>query len=323
MKYLLNVDCLEFKGSSSINLNQNLSNDIYYFSNGLFVKLQNKNQNIYHPTYNYFKIFYEQNEIGDLYTKSLDLSLINGHNFKIKINNEIFYGQDLGLMLKMIHEALLIDETKIIRLDICYDTNEDVLTKFKTLFNNVALQFKNEAKLYINGTGDKDKTLYIGSMQGREKCIAIYDKTKEINHSHKEYIRNLHRKTIGFYNIYRVELRLLNKLPEIANIDLMSLGSNEYLESIYNSYLDNLIYFTDKVTKERIEFITLNNTGIKIKKIIKKRSVGSTKKMKEVINILEREHKTSTKTEERKAIKLVINKLIKDKELEVWYNNKK
>jgi hypothetical protein len=221
-------------------------------------------------------------------------------------------------------DELGLTKMMVSRLDICYDTDTDVLTKFKSLYYDNTIKFRNRNKIKVKGTGKDDDELTIGSLKGRSRCISIYNKTLEINHSHKEYIRTIHRKAFGIKNIYRVELRIMNKTLEIKDIDLMRLGTTEYLETIYDTYFDNLVQFVDVKTNSKVDFLILNNTGKRLNRVSKKKIQGGVKQIKAHINFMDKESKSSEFRGNIKAWSQIRGVLLKKYELETWYSvNKK
>ena len=324
MNYLLNVDCLEFRGSTEIHLKNLFSDSIYKLSEGLLLQRVKDYGNINTSYSYYFKILLNGDEIGSLYSKALDLSFSTGFNTMVKIENKVFYVYDLISILKMIVEALKMTTTMIKRLDLAYDTDVDVLSRFKTLYYDASTEFKLRKIIKVKGTGRDDDELTIGSLKSRSKCISIYNKTNEISqHSQKEYIRNIHRKKFGFKIIYRVELRLFNKLQDLKNLDLMNLGNTEYLESIYNTYLNTLIQFVDVKTENKIDFIILNNTGMTIQREKKKKVQFGGKQVKSIINFLDREYDSPEFAGVRKNLKIVRSVILKKYNIENWYLLKK
>lgn len=262
-----------------------------------------------------FKIQDQDNDIGWLYTKSFDLSLEAGLNITIKINNHIFYSGYLDYHLKRIVEALEIKNTLIKRVDLCYDTDFDVMTSFRTLFYDKSTEFKLKNKLTVIGTGIDDREIHIG--RHGAKCVSIYNKSKELQYSKKEYIRNLFQKTFTGNIIYRVELRLMSKLPDIKNINIFELGNTSYLETIMGTYFDTVVKFVEAKGGKKIDFITLNDTGKKIPKVTKIRGQGGEiKNAKMVINFMDKEIKGSGKVKEWKGLREI---LLKKYELEVWH----
>jgi hypothetical protein len=315
LNYQLKVDTLEFRASTCLNLTDYISGSIYKFPNGVFLE-RTKDYSLLKQTYPFcFKIQDPDNDIGWLYTKSFDLSLEAGFNITIKINNHIFYSGYLDYHLKRIVEALEIKNTLIKRVDLCYDTDFDVMTSFRTLFYDKSTEFKLKNKLTVIGTGIDDREIHIG--RHGAKCVSIYNKTKELQLSQKEYIRNLFQKTFSGNIIYRVELRLMSKLPDIKNINIFELGNTSYLETIMGTYFDTVVKFVEVKGGKKIDFITLNDTGKKIPKVTKIRGQGGEiKNAKMVINFMDKEIKGSGKVKEWKGIREI---LLKKYELNVWY----
>ena len=323
MNYLLNVDGLEYVGATDINLNNYLSGSIYKFPNGLILERVKDIGKLKHY-YGYgFKILYKGDEIGFFYTKTLDLSYSLGFNSVVKIDNKVFYTKSIDSINKLIVEALELTTTKISRLDIAYDTDTDVLTKFKTLYNDSSTKFRFMNKIIVGASGRLDPQIPVGSLKSRTRCILIYNKTDEIKAKHKDYIRNTHNKVFGINNIYRVELRIMSKTLEIGNIDIMNLDNEMYLESIYNTYLDDLIYFTETKSNSKIEYITLNNTGMKLSRTVKQKIKCGGKQVKMVINFIDRECNSLGLYGVKTAWKLIRSTLIKKYGLETWYLTRK
>ena len=178
--YLLNVDLLVFVGKTDIHLNNFLNNGIYKFSNGLILKkILNKGE-LKHYYDHAFEISFKNNKIGFLHTKTLDLSFSNGFNTLVRINNNIFYTEDIGFVNKLIVEALEITKTKISRLDIAYDTEIDVLTRFKKFYYDPSMSFRYRGKINVCASGVDDRQIPIGSLNSGVKSILIYNKTSEI-----------------------------------------------------------------------------------------------------------------------------------------------
>jgi hypothetical protein len=325
MNYLLNVDWLEFHGSTSLHLNNYYSNGIYYFPNGIF--LQNvRNRKYHNDNYPYcFKICDSTGELGLLYVKALNLATISGSNIFVKIDNFTLYRSDFQQVLVDILTVLNASWVKVTRLDICYDTDTDALTKFKTLFDrtkapNPSLHFRYKGKIKVNGTGATDTELTVGSLKSRRRSVMIYDKTMELRTSNKNYITYLHRNQFGFKTIYRVELRIMKNTLGIANIDVSKLGGKSYLEEIFNTYFEKVVQFSDIVTGQRVDLITLNNPSNKI--VIPKiqRPVGkSINTVKGYINFMDYEIDKPEFRGQKKMWKEIRENLLKKYKLESWY----
>ena len=319
MKYLLNVDGLLFVASTEINLNNYLSGSIYKFPNGLFLEKETNSKYSKRAYSYYFKIQYKGKDYGHLYTKTMDLSYSSGFNILVWIANKTFYTESLDFINKLIFDALKVTKSKISRLDISYDTDTNILSEFKRLYYNPTVKFRWKGKINVNGTGDDDLLLPIGSLSGRVKSILIYNKTKELIKKDKEYIRNVHNKVFGINVIYRIELRIMSKTLELKDINILNLDNTEYLELIYNTYFDDLIYFTDINTNNKIEYITLNNTANKLSRAVKQKIKCGGKQVKAFINFLDKESKSTGFTGLMNAWKLIRSALLKKYGLETWY----
>ncbi len=323
MKYLVNVDWLEFTAISTIDLTGLYAGSIYKISDVLSLEIIT-DWGYHSKNYNYcFRILYKKVDIGIFYAKVLDLFNISGRSAEIKISNQTFYRQDFGEILKSINDGLMLDNSLIKRLDICYDTDVDILSNFKNLFYDPSIKFRFKNKIKVNGTGCADEKLYVGSYTSETKYINIYDKTKELNaKQNKEYIRTLHQNVFGYGTIYRLELRLSYKLPDRKNIIVTNLFQAAYLETILNTYYPSLINFTDKDGTD-INLITLNNTGIKIKKVSKPTLMYGGKKHKSIINFLDEELLSNEFNGKRKEMKSIRDTLLKKYALETWYKIRK
>lgn len=322
MNYLINLDWLEFGASTSINLNLYSSSIGIYKISDVLILDKIKNYGLQKLNFNYcFKIFYLNDFVGFFYSKSL-FNVNPGINSMVRIDNHVFYRKDFGFILKVIIDSLELTRTIIKRVDVCIDTDEDILNRFKNHFYNPKIQFRMRNKIKVNGTGISDEVLLVGSYKSKTKYISMYNKTKEINTSGKQYIRHNHFKAFGIKNIYRIELRIMNKLSDIKNIEIINLGKSEYLETIFNTYFDTLIHFIDIETKRKIEFISINNNGVLIKKVKKQKNFGG-KKVKAIINFLDTEYKSKEFNGERKALKSIRTILLKKYGLETWYLTKK
>jgi len=324
MKYLVNVDWLEFTAVSSIDLTTYFNGGIYKINNALSLEIIT-DWGYHSKNYNYcFRILYKKVDIGIFYAKVLDLCNILGRNAEFRINNQILYRHDFGDILTSIIDGLMLNKTLIKRLDVCYDTDVDILLEFKNLFYNPNIQFRLKNKIKVNGTGSADEVLTIGSYKCGTKYIVVYNKTKEINSaSNKEYIRNIHHQVFGYKNIYRLELRIGSKHADRTNILVQNLHQATYLETILNTYIPSLISFKDIKSGTDINFITIDNSSARIKKVNKPMVKQGDKKHKSIINFLDEELLSNEFNSKRKELKSIRDTLLKKYGLETWYLIKK
>jgi len=300
--------------------NIHLPKFIYKFSGGLFLKLTRGKNSTYNEYYPYcYQIQLLDEVIGLLYTKSSELSSDDGLNTIIKVDNHVFYTRDITSTLNLLVNSLGLTGMTIKRLDIAYDTPYDIHTDFKNLYNDPSIGFRNEKKIIVNGTGPKDDYTTIGSKKSFTKFISIYNKTKELNKSNKDYIRNKHFKAFKYKTIYRLEIRLFNKLIGIQNIDLMRLGDTNYIESLFKNKFDTLVQFYDKKTGKKIDLITLNNASIIIPKSLRiKSNLGGDKQTKTTINFIDKELKKKCYIKVKKYWGDIREAIIKKNNLESW-----
>lgn len=334
MKYLINPDCLQFRAHTDINLNDHESNGIYKFSDGLLLK-STRGDNPYYKEFSYefcFNISLNGEDIGLMYAKSLELFTDYGSNVIIRLNNNVLYRTDLNSILETLRDKLQLKGLIIKELHICYDTPEDIMTKFRKLREDSIrkdspIVMSKENKLFKTGGGYGDDNILVGSEKSKTKSITIYNKTKELRKSHKEYIREIHTKLFGYKTIYRLELKINYRLDDIKSIDVMKVSDKSYLETILNTYLNELIEFVDTNTGEILDFITLDNSSEKLPRNPKKKSVIGTeakkKQVKTVINFMDKEIKNSSYKTVKQFWGLIRDILIKRYTLESWYEWKK
>jgi hypothetical protein len=324
MKYLVNVDWLEFTAISTIDLTGLYAGSIYKISDVLSLEITT-DWAYYNKNYNYcFRILYKKVDIGKFYAKVLDLYNISGRNSEFRIDNQTLYRHDLGDILKSINDGLMLNNTLIKKLDVCFDTDVDILAKFKNLYYDPNIQFRFKNKIRVNGTGNDDEELRIGSFKCGTKYISIYDKTKEINKaSNKEYIRNIHHQVFGYKSIFRLELRIGIKHPDRKNISVSNLHQSQYLETILNTYIPSMISFNDIKSNTNISFVTINNTSSKIKRTSKPTVMYGGKKHKAIINFLDEELDHNAFNGKHKELKLVRDTILKEYGLATWHKTRK
>jgi hypothetical protein len=311
---------LEFRANMVYQFNNHLPNIIYNFSGGLFLKLTRGKNSTYNEYYPYcYKIQLMEENIGLLYAKSETLTSDDGLNIIIKLDNHISYTKETKPLLNLLVNSLGLNQMIIKRLDIAYDTSYDILTDFKNLYNDPSVEFKNEGKIKVLGTGPKDDYTTIGSKKSITKFISIYNKTNELKKSNKDYIRYIHTHTLGYKKIYRIELRLFYKLIDIKKIDLMRLGDVNYLESLFKDKFESLVQFQDKKTGGKINLITLNNASIKILKSVRlKSNTGGAKQTKTAINFIDKELGKKHYAKVKKYWGDIREAIIKKNNLEDW-----
>ncbi|MEI7490065.1 MAG: hypothetical protein WCK92_01610 [Bacteroidota bacterium] len=259
--------------------------------------------------------YYE--EIGKVFIKKVPTS--TDPILRFQLDNHIFYVSDITKMIKTLVDGFKLTNLTIERLDISHDTDEDMVSKFKEWYYDTELTFKNKNKVSVQSTGPDDFNVKIGSIKSHKSCISIYDKTREINKTkNKEYIRKSHQNVFGCKNIFRVEVKLFDKiLKEYPDLNIMSLNNKDYLETIFNQFYKRLVRFTNKDGVE-VDIIPLSNEGKFIEQKKKPRNKGGSIKIKEYINFLDKESNSKEFQRHKKPLSEVRSILINKYGLEVW-----
>lgn len=231
----------------------------------------------YNNAYNiYFRYNNERIKFGLLYFGS---KKIENNFIYIKVDNEILYNNEYLNLIYYIEESLYLRFHHIYALDICYDTNINLIKCAINMGNDkeitpIILDSKiKDNKAFIknyfyicSGTLDnpiKYKSLYIRNKE-KDLIANIYDKRFEIDicNNDKKYISD------RFENcIYRFEVRaqtksLFDTIKKITNIN-----QNEYGREVCRDILNEICYsqITNKYFLFNL-FIHLSNRLIRINK---------------------------------------------------------
>lgn len=282
--YLLNIDWLETL--YVLDYPEKLENpqDVYIINSNLSL---NKNQDFryYNGQYfNCFDILIDKEKIGFLYKDPIRNPLFKmKHIISIRIDNIILYEGNLHYIMKTLVDGLKLSFYGYSRLDVCIDTEEDLLSRFKDMFNDTSTySFKHRSingeinTLNVNGTGKYDKITTIGSLKNRKRTIVIYDKSLELEKGNKPYISKLHKEIFGHNQVFRMELRLFHKGFtktrkdgfEKLYIDIYRLDDKGYLEEIFKQVMNEMIDFrrieendSNRTRWKKEEFIKLDDTS--------------------------------------------------------------
>jgi hypothetical protein len=272
--YLLNADYLEFRckdESGYVSYLTDGSNKIYIISHKL--KLA-KTVDLKYYSQRFFKCFdvlLNDMKIGYLYSDPIRNLYYSANDIlSIRIDNEVLYSQSFSEILGQVLTELQLTIKGITRLDIAYDTDVDILKRFRRFYNNIEkYTFKNRGKTIVNGTGRYDTQINIGSLKGQGKTIIIYDKSTLLRQQSKDYIIHLFEAVFGNQNVYRCEVQLTSKTLNKYDIDILKLGDKAYLEQIFGEFCESLIDFRRKddsnVSRQtKIDFLELNRCSVEL-----------------------------------------------------------
>ena len=330
--YLLNTDYLEFRcQDTSGYLSNFISNNpmkLYIISEKL--KLS-KTADLKYYSQRFlqcFDILLNEIKIGYLYTDPIrNTYYSNNEIISIRIDNEILYIPDLNNILDQVINGLQIIFKGISRLDIAYDTDVDVMKRFKKFYNSIEkYSFKNRGKTTVNGTGPYDTQINIGSLR-QGKTVIIYDKSTLLRQQSKDYLIGIYESVFGHRNIYRCEVRLTSKVLNKYDIDLLRLGDCGYLEGIFGNLCGSLIDFRRKddsntTRQTKIDLLELKGSGMKLPKKIAKRYVKADNYLKHMIWKLHCDRNKEEFEEISREMKVVEMKYAKMSELNEWLGRK-
>ena len=265
MKYLLNVDCLELVLQQS-DAKELKGNEEFCFSN----TFKPHHNNGYEKCN---KIEYKNQAFATLsYCPSLRNRSRNRDIFVLKIANECFYRED-SIKKEVLHflSSYRFHIKSIRELHIAIDGN-GIIKKHDKLFNKKELIRQRTIKL--SQTLDDATKEIVGIRLGSnnsEKIVAIYNKSREILKSNKNYIGQFwHENGLDEVNgnIDRLELRMKSK--ELIGMEnkLLKLEDIDFLAAIVKEKTKSHLTFVNTITKKKFEVIDWSEfEAIEVRKV--------------------------------------------------------
>jgi hypothetical protein len=332
--YIINPDYLEFRCHDESgyisSFVTNGSNKLYIISQK--VKLSKTTDFKYYSTryLKCFEIILDDEKVGYLYTDPIRNTYYSTNEIiSIRIDNNTLYNPDLNKILEDVVTELQLTLKGITRLDIAYDTDTDVLKRFKTLYNNTnKYTYKNRGKTTVNGTGNFDTQINIGSLRSQGKTVIIYDKSTLLRQQNKDHLLALYETVFSHKEIYRVEVRITSKTTNKFDINILELGNKEYLESLFESMGGSFIDFRYKESNNnttrqtKLNFIPLNCKGVELSKKISVKSIKPDNSMKYLIWKLHCDREKDNFSPISREIKMVESLYVKMSGLEDWLKKK-
>ncbi len=320
MNYLLSVDWLEFTANPTTYVDMDISQSIYKITEVLFLKKIENHTRRFPFTYSTgFEIILEGEIVGTVFSKVMNDNL----TLRFRIDNFVFYGKELKNVLQSIKDGFHLGDIHINRLDISFDTDTDLLERFKSLYYDNGISFRYRNKIKVNGTGHDDFTTTIGSLKSQRLSGKIYDKSRELSASqNKEYQSTLFNKVFEYKHIYRFEISLCDKILKEYPLDINQLHYIPYLEGVFNKFYKQLIRFKNSDGVD-VGFISVNGKGIVLEKKQKPVNRGSNIRIKGVVNFLESEELFCKSPRDKKKIEDVRTMILKKYGLVNWDKMKK
>lgn len=254
----------------------------------------------------------------------------------LKLENAVLYYEDWLQLFFEIVGNLQFSVKNITRLDIAVDGHAGIV-EFMNCYmkqQEMSVKMKGKATLKSNFEASTQKFTWfqIGS-SASDKCISIYNKTKELAQSNKIYIQRFWEKNNLIQeqetDIYRIELRLKSKaLKDLPTFDIQHLNCHEYLASICQTHFENFFQFyynedSNSSRCEEIDIINWERLGASLLDKCKKKQVNDAYKAKLTIHLLIKLHYQDLISEKLKHEAMpYIQTLLFDFDLQDWYNHK-
>jgi hypothetical protein len=208
----------------------------------------------------------------------------------VKFKNRTPLTEDFVKILKDIINDFKLGDDEDVYLDIALDTNTDIYNLFEQ--TRLSSNYVYEKKIKVKGS---DQELYDSIDIGSRKdfFFRLYDKTKEILHSKKYYIQELHDQHFSGDTVYRLELSLRPKHCKQIKLDIFRLGEPEYLKQVYKTFFEDRFMFrkVDENDKNRSRWKRVYLFDIAGETCIRKNKV---KQPDTITTDLKTEHKART-----------------------------
>ncbi len=256
-KYKFNIDRLEVTYTCTVEMREYFSKikTECVFGKDDDVRVVRTENTTYH---NNFAVYCSDEYVGQLY---FDSPNPNRPYIYLAVDNKILYTCVAGL--SYIEQALHMSYCRISKLDVCFDTNRNIINKFYQMLKdeNLTIIINNKAikdryatidKLihYSTGSLKNIRRVKSFSVQGNEIELVGYDKREEIEKSGKEYIKENLQMGKKFY---RLEVRFSNYKQLQKALDMCGVDINELyyypfedlLEPIFVNTLNRIIRLKD------------------------------------------------------------------------------
>lgn len=169
---------------------------------------------------------------------------------KLKIANNILYKEQYIDYIEIILNTFSLSYHYTSYLEISYDSIVDTTKRFADFYFSSSKfeyatekRFKHKGNSVINSI-ENGKTFIVGKSDAKK--IVLYNKSKEIYHSKKGYIRELHEANAFTGEVHRIEARLKKKFLKKYDYDLtflMKLDDPDFLKDLFvTSVGDNLTF---------------------------------------------------------------------------------
>jgi hypothetical protein len=289
---------------------------------------------------NLFEVFWHGEKIGYLLSHPRSCVMKEGL-IQLKIENHILYTEELSDIVEFFSNKFTFNN--ISRMDLAIDTTSEIRQWIhKKVIRDEAYELKGKALLsgfkYDSGT-KMFESYYIGS-KSSDKQLVVYDKTKELEHSNKAYIREFWLKngllmTEGT-TIDRVEIRLQGKAIKKLALDiekmLLRLKDSEFMASLMKTQLNNFFQFvetsekssdTNRARRDVTELIDWNIVGGQLLPKCSTNPANEVWNAKLTVkNLWHQLMWNPANTQVQESCEMVINQMVDYYDLREWYEIK-
>lgn len=265
------IDWLQVNFKASILQNIEKGNIIKLDSNS-YIKITGKNSAIWN---NIDELYINNQFVGMItYNTNAKISKYNNlkkDDLKLKFDNiHLYTGEWLDFFIYIVNR-LKWTYISIHQFDIANDSYGNDLIKFMNKYlykNNHKIKFNSHANIQqIKNLKNPEQPFHIGSLKS-DKQITIYNKTKELENSNKQYIRDFWKENNLDHNnnqIERFELTLKGNNTE--NVNIYMLLDENYLNQILQSHCINYYQFSKKTKNRKGKVINKDVTPIRFKTV--------------------------------------------------------
>jgi hypothetical protein len=252
----------------------------------------------------------------------------------LKLENYLLYYDDWLQVFFEIAESLQFSTKNITRLDLAIDGHKGIVAFMNDYLKQTdcKIKMKGKATLKTNFEASTQSFTWfqVGSSQS-DKCISIYNKSREIDQSNKIYIKRFweNNEIATDSDVYRVELRLKSKaLKDISGFDIKNLADTSYLASLYKTHCENYFEFyhnedSNSSRCDEIALIDWEQIGAQLLEKISKKPPHDVYKTKMAMHLFVKLHfQEIFGSDFEKENKPLMNKLLEYFDLVDWYNKR-
>lgn len=173
---------------------------------------------------------------------------------QIKFENHLLYSDYFIEFYEDLKAVIQFKLNNFTRIDIAIDNCKEV-QEFLNFYNNQSrhdIQFLHKGKARFSALGLDKKTMdyqqFIVGTAKSEKQLSVYNKSKELEQSNKQYIREFWKNN-GIKDcseVFRVEMRLKSKfLKSVKDLTLKNLTDSTFLASLFKTATNNFFEFVE------------------------------------------------------------------------------